>query len=804
MTVVPAAAATANGVTLTRSPYVTDLTASSAEVNWAVTFSGSQPAGSVMVEQEPAGGCGASTVTSWSPNAVVSPTPMSIPYQASGSTATTTGWSMTVNGLTEFQNSVPVTGLGVGTTYCYDVFSSDTASTASPLLATPQQFTTLFASPAATVDFDVIGDTGENYEATGTTSITPFSPGSSLNPYQADLYRSMAGDGSQFLLEAGDLSYSGGTQTTMGDLQQTIPPPATDTTSEVSNLFGPEYLPRAEGLPLFIADGNHGQQNFELKAFPSLATATGSAGAYAFDQQTVDGVSGQFPDDWYAFTDGGVRIYVLDASWADSADGTDTNVRCSGPAGVKGDCKGYQMDDAAHWQPTSAEMEWLQGDLAAHRGVMKMAVFHYPLRSVVATQPDDQYLQQDLEPVLAGNDFVMAFNGHAHSYQRIDPTVPGEIDSYVVGGGGGSLEPLNGTNCAADKQTATIYALGFSSGGGGSVCASSGLPTAKPTMSQVYSYLRVQVSGNTIIVNPVNADGKVFDPMTYVDVNGVPAGSPGGTVTPAPPPTTTSPANPPSSPASAACLKHLPTGTVVGTAALPDGSGYYEVDSAGDVAAFGAANCYGAMTGLPLNKPVVGMAIDPATGGYWLVATDGGIFAFNAPFLGSTGAMHLNRPVVGMTASPDGQGYWLVASDGGIFSFGDAAFYGSTGSMHLNKPVVGMAAAPGGHGYWLVASDGGIFAFGSAGFFGSTGSMHLNQPIVNMEATGDGQGYRLIASDGGVFDFGSAPFYGSAGSIKLNRPMIGGADDNATGGYWLMASDGGVFTYNAPFYGSAA
>ena len=37
-------------------------------------------------------------------------------------------------------------------------------------------------------------------------------------------------------------------------------------------------------------------------------------------------------------------------------------------------------------------------------------------------------------------------------------------------------------------------------------------------------------------------------------------------------------------------------------------------------------------------------------------------------------------PVVGMAATPSGHGYWLVASDGGIFSFGDAPFYGSTGA----------------------------------------------------------------------------------------------------------------------------
>ncbi len=80
----------------------------------------------------------------------------------------------------------------------------------------------------------------------------------------------------------------------------------------------------------------------------------------------------------------------------------------------------------------------------------------------------------------------------------------------------------------------------------------------------------------------------------------------------------------------------------------------------------------------------------------------------------------------------DGKGYWLVASDGGIFAFGNAGFFGSTGAIRLNRPIVGMAATPTGKGYWLVASDGGIFAFGDAGFFGSTGAIALNRPIVGM------------------------------------------------------------------------
>src|SRR6185437_12335066 len=75
-------------------------------------------------------------------------------------------------------------------------------------------------------------------------------------------------------------------------------------------------------------------------------------------------------------------------------------------------------------------------------------------------------------------------------------------------------------------------------------------------------------------------------------------------------------------------------------------------------------------------------------------------------------ALVVNRPIVAMAATPDNGGYWEVASDGGIFAFGDAGFYGSEGGHALNAPIVGMAVAPKGLGYWEVASDGGIFTFG--------------------------------------------------------------------------------------------
>ncbi len=198
-----------------------------------------------------------------------------------------------------------------------------------------------------------------------------------------------------------------------------------------------------------------------------------------------------------------------------------------------------------------------------------------------------------------------------------------------------------------------------------------------------------------------------------------------------------------------------------------------------------------------------GLALDGEWTGYWAVTGSGIVVPagdavdWGAPPPGAAG-------IVGMAAAPDGRGYWLVASDGGVFAFGSARFHGSTGGVPLNEPVVGMAAAPDGGGYWLVASDGGVFAFGSARFHGSTGGVPLNEPVVGMAAAPDGGGYWLVASDGGVFAFGSARFHGSMGGTPLVSPAVGMASGDGSGGYWLVAADGGVFAFGgAPFYGAS-
>ena len=239
------------------------------------------------------------------------------------------------------------------------------------------------------------------------------------------------------------------------------------------------------------------------------------------------------------------------------------------------------------------------------------------------------------------------------------------------------------------------------------------------------------------------------------------------------------------------------------SALLSDGHpGYYMVASDGGIFSFGS-RFYGSTGGIKLNQDIVGMTSSPRRRGYWFVASDGGIFSFgDAPFWGSA-AGQATAPIVGMAALSDSKGYFLFGADGHVYAFGSAVLPAGAAAFRTGSRVVAGAVNVSGTGIWLAAADGSVFTFGDARGFGSMAGAALNQPIVGMTVTPTGLGYYLVATDGGMFTFGDAKFYGSTGGIKLNQPINGMQMSLTGGGYLLVASDGGMFAFgDAKFQGS--
>ena len=85
--------------------------------------------------------------------------------------------------------------------------------------------------------------------------------------------------------------------------------------------------------------------------------------------------------------------------------------------------------------------------------------------------------------------------------------------------------------------------------------------------------------------------------------------------------------------------------------------------------------------------------------------------------------MHLNRPIVAMAPRPTAGGYWLVASDGGIFTFGDAKFFGSEAAAGTGVTIIGMQSSETGLGYSLIGQSGQIYPFGDAASPTTAGSV---------------------------------------------------------------------------------
>jgi IPT/TIG domain len=245
--------------------------------------------------------------------------------------------------------------------------------------------------------------------------------------------------------------------------------------------------------------------------------------------------------------------------------------------------------------------------------------------------------------------------------------------------------------------------------------------------------------------------------------------------------------------------------------------GYWLVGSDGGIFSFGSAQFYGSTGSLRLQRPVVGIVPTTDRGGYWLDASDGGVFAFgDSGFYGSIPGVglhpagsgqpnSLNAPIVGMVPSTDGGGYFMVASDGGVFAFGDARFAGSCpGIGGCSGSAVAVMPDSTGNGYWVVTTTGAIYAFGDAPYYGAPGPK--SSPVTSAVATPSGKGYWILYADGTVSNYGDAGAFGSpSGQFGGANPANAIFTTSDGQGYWIASGNGTVQNFgDAPNDGSMA
>lgn len=234
-------------------------------------------------------------------------------------------------------------------------------------------------------------------------------------------------------------------------------------------------------------------------------------------------------------------------------------------------------------------------------------------------------------------------------------------------------------------------------------------------------------------------------------------------------------------------------------------SGYWLVDRAGEITAFGDAPDFGRVS----SSSVVDVTATPGGAGYWILEADGSLVALGQAARLASAPMPAGVTAVAFASTPSGLGGWIFTDAGHAFAVGDAPNLGGLSGLDLAAPIIDAVAKPDGTGLYLVAGDGGVFTLGSAQFLGSVPQIlpgvALAAPVIGLVPTPDGSGYWLVAGDGGVFSF-AAPFVGSIPAVLPPGAQLDAAITGMVsfgGGYLLVGADGGVFNFSElPFDGS--
>ncbi len=157
---------------------------------------------------------------------------------------------------------------------------------------------------------------------------------------------------------------------------------------------------------------------FRSISHPAIGNHDGNAGYYEYwNGSNTSGPAGPTGEGWYSLSKNGWHFVVLDSNCV----ANDMKVSCA---------------------PGSAQITWLQNDLASHKNLCTIAFMHIPYYTSGTTQyPELQTIFQ----TLYNYHVDLLITGHTHYYQRFYPQdadgnrVANGVTEIVVGTGGGDL-----------------------------------------------------------------------------------------------------------------------------------------------------------------------------------------------------------------------------------------------------------------------------------------------------------------------------------------------------------------------------
>ncbi|HWM87867.1 MAG TPA: metallophosphoesterase, partial [Kofleriaceae bacterium] len=214
------------------------------------------------------------------------------------------------------------------------------------------------------------------------------------------------------------------------------------TLEQLDRNFFAVYAPLMQSAPFYPASGNH-----------DYITDAAAPFRQAFVLPENGAPAGR--ERWYSFDWGDLHVVVLDSE-----------------------------------MPTSAQVAWLEADLARSRAPWKIALVHRAPYSSGEHGPDLP-TRRAFAGLFGRHRVPLVITGHEHHYERLHP--PGGV-TYVVTGGGG-------------RGTRRVYPGGRDSA----------------FIAQVAHFVYIVIEGDQLRLWAVDASGQTFDTL-MLDRTGRPAG----------------------------------------------------------------------------------------------------------------------------------------------------------------------------------------------------------------------------------------------------------------------------------------